>query len=543
MGGVGGRGQGGGLYVAGGLIALSNDTLSSNRTQGGSGGNGGAPGSGAPAGSGGSGGNGGLSQGAALFVAGGTVTLDGVTFLQNQAADSPGGVAGAAGSGAPVNGAVQVGQGDRVFRAGGVINATPSVSALDTVGTFDPGSATWYLRNENSPGAPDAGTFVYGGPGWRPVVGDWNGDGISTVGVVDPNGVWYLRNENSPGAPDVARPFAYGAPGWIPVVGDWTGNGHTGIGMFDPTTGTWYLRNEDSPGPPDAGVFRYGAPGWVPVVGDWRGDGVTTVGVVDPATMTWYLRDSNSAGAPTIPAFRYGAPGWVPVVGDWTNNGSVTAGVVDPSTATWYLRNENSAGAADAGIFAYGGPHWRYVAGTWRPSPTAAGGMAERAAGAAGNTDPAAEPLTNQQLETTVGAALERLKQAGVDPALLAQLGSVHYEVGRLPEPVLGYTFARAHKVVIDGNADGYGWFVDSTPLADEEFARDPAGELTALPGGPASGRMDLLTVVLHEMGHLAGWRDLSTSSHPDNLMDDTLAAGVRRTAALDAVFARGASP
>src|SRR5947207_2778144 len=143
---------------------------------------------------------------------------------------------------------------------GAVTGATRSVSALDMVGAFDPTTATWYLRNENSAGGADAGVFVYGGVGWRPVVGDWNGDGVTTVGVVDPNGVWYLRNENSAGPPDVAAPFAYGAPGWIPVVGDWNGTGHTGIGMFDPSTGTWYLRNEDSPGPPDAGVFRYGAP-------------------------------------------------------------------------------------------------------------------------------------------------------------------------------------------------------------------------------------------------------------------------------------------
>ena len=73
---------------------------------------------------------------------------------------------------------------DRVFRAGGVIEATPSVTNQDTVGVFDPGSATWSLRNENSPGAPDAGSFVYGGPGWRPVVGDWNGDGVTTMDFV-----------------------------------------------------------------------------------------------------------------------------------------------------------------------------------------------------------------------------------------------------------------------------------------------------------------------------------------------------------------------
>ena len=49
---------------------------------------------------------------------------------------------------------------------------------------------------------------------------------------------------------------------------------------------------------------------------------------------------------------------------------------------------------------------------------------------------------------------------------------------------------------------------------------------------------MDLLTVVLHEMGHLAGQHDVAGSGTDGSLMSSLLAAGVRRTNALDAVFA-----
>jgi hypothetical protein len=52
------------------------------------------------------------------------------------------------------------------------------------------------------------------------VVGDWDGNGTSTVGAVDAAGTWYLRNSNSPGGPDI-QPFAYGAPGWKPLAGAW----------------------------------------------------------------------------------------------------------------------------------------------------------------------------------------------------------------------------------------------------------------------------------------------------------------------------------
>ena len=51
----------------------------------------------------------------------------------------------------------------------------------------DPRTGAWFLRNENSPGAPDIEPFRYGTPGWTPVVGDWDGDG-ATNAVADVNG-------------------------------------------------------------------------------------------------------------------------------------------------------------------------------------------------------------------------------------------------------------------------------------------------------------------------------------------------------------------
>jgi hypothetical protein len=55
-----------------------------------------------------------------------------------------------------------------------------------------------------------------------------------------------------------------------------------------------------------------------------------------------------------------------------------------------------------------------------------------------------------------------------------------------------------------------------------------------ALPDSPAAGKEDLLSAVLHEMGHLAGRPD-DTSG----LMAGSLAAGTRDLAALDLAFAR----
>ncbi|HZY84117.1 MAG TPA: hypothetical protein VFE78_04770, partial [Gemmataceae bacterium] len=95
-----------------------------------------------------------------------------------------------------------------------------------SVGAFDPTTATWFLRNENSAGAPDAGQFQFGAAGWSPVVGDWGGSGSSGVGAFDPSSAtWFLRNEASGGAPDAGQ-FQFGAASWVPVAGDWGGSGH-----------------------------------------------------------------------------------------------------------------------------------------------------------------------------------------------------------------------------------------------------------------------------------------------------------------------------
>lgn len=268
-----------------------------------------------------------------------------------------------------------------------ILLAQPTPSLIrTTVGVFDPlgdptnGFGVWHLRSSTSPGPADAGVFPYGMGGWTPVVGDWDGDGVFTVGVVDPaTGTWYLRNSNSPGAPDYT-PFTFGSPSWLPVVGDWTNSGHTGIGLFDPATATWHLRTSINAGP-DAFTFAFGAPGWKPVAGDWNGDGTFTVGVFDPlgdpanAFGVWHLRNSNSPGSADAGLFAYGAGYWTPVVGDWNGDGLTTVGAYrsdgDPANSfgVWFLRNSNSAGSPDAGQFAYGATTWKPVAGVWNTVP------------------------------------------------------------------------------------------------------------------------------------------------------------------------------
>jgi hypothetical protein len=75
------------------------------------------------------------------------------------------------------------------------------------------------------------------------------------------------------------------------------------------------------------------------------------------------------------------------------------------------------------------------------------------------------------------------------------------------------------HAHLADLDAAGNGWFIDATPADDSECT-----------DGSAPAGMDLLTVVMHECGHVLGFTDLSSGADTANLMYETLSAGVRRT-------------
>lgn len=221
----------------------------------------------------------------------------------------------------------------------GTVNALPPPpprKRLEAVGGFDPGSGQWFL----SAVAP----FVYGAPGWLPVMGDWDGDGTDTVGVVDPGtGAWYLRNSNDAGPPTYP-PFQYGLPGWLPVSGDWSGAGRASVGTVDPVTETWYL----------AGLapFRFGAPGWKPLAGDWDGTGWAKPGAYNPLTGIVY--EAVVGGVRAV----QGDAGAVPVAGAWDNGTAALIGFLVGNR--WRLLFPS--GPVE---FVYGLPGWLPVAGRW----------------------------------------------------------------------------------------------------------------------------------------------------------------------------------
>src|SRR5690606_26568688 len=124
--------------------------------------------------------------------------------------------------------------------------------------------------------------FHYGVPGDYPVTGDWNGDGIATIGIYR-GGVWILDTDGDGRITDVDQQVEFGSG--IPVVGDWDGDGIDNLGTFD--AGHWTLdMNGDRQLDARDQVFELGEAGDLPVAGDWNGDGVTQPGVYTPVGTT-----------------------------------------------------------------------------------------------------------------------------------------------------------------------------------------------------------------------------------------------------------------
>ncbi len=145
----------------------------------------------------------------------------------------------------------------------------------------------------------------------------------------------------------------------------------------------------------------------------------------------------------------------------------------------------------------------------------------------------AANPASNERSSITVAndadvtrlldEAIARFNAAGIDRQRLdAKLQSVQFVISDLPPSLLGLT--AGNTILIDRDAAGRGWYIDANPADDDEFSQDDSPE-----------GYDLLTAIMHELGHVLG-ADHSSAG----LMSERLSSGVRATtwrADLDSLF------
>jgi hypothetical protein len=196
---------------------------------------------------------------------------------------------------------------------------------IDTPGLYRQTDGFAYLRNSNSQGIADI-RFFFGNPGDIPLAGDFDGDGCDTLSIYRSSEQrFYIINElgaNDGGLGAADFSFLFGNPGDKPFVGDFDGDGIDSVGLHRESTGFVYFRNSLSTGIAD-NLFFFGDPGDRFVAGDWGTiDNIDTPGLFRPSNNTFFFRFSNSQGVANE-SLGWGVSSYLPIAGNW---GAVTPG-------------------------------------------------------------------------------------------------------------------------------------------------------------------------------------------------------------------------
>lgn len=245
---------------------------------------------------------------------------------------------------------------------------------------------------------------VFGRADATPVTGDFNGDGVTDIGVFI-DGQWFL-DLNGNGVWDEGDLWAQlGSQDDLPVTGDWDADGKTDIGIYGPAwpRDPWAIERE--PGLPDADnfptrpagkmknmpptadeatdgarvlkrtargkrradlidhVFHYGVPGDVPVTGDWNGDGIRQIGVFRDGQWNLDL-DGDGRFTEVDATATFGQAGDVPVVGDFNGDGFDEIGVFRAGKWLVDMDRNYELDATDK-VFELGGAGDVPVVGDW----------------------------------------------------------------------------------------------------------------------------------------------------------------------------------
>lgn len=277
-------------------------------------------------------------------------------------------------------------------------------------------------------------SFAYGNPGDVPLMGDWDGDGFHSPGMYRPStGFVYLSNILPPnggvGVADPSLTFFYGIAGDKIFVGDWDGDGTDTLGLL--RNGRVFLSNVNATTSATQ-EFWFGELEDVPYGGDPDGDGTDGIILYRPSTGFVYYTDQIRPGdvARTDGDFFFGNPNDRFVAGDWDGDDAESAGVFRSRSATIFLNNRLQTSPADESIqLAWGTWDWTPVAGHLDPRPVASETSCR------GKRSPlTGSPkvnLTNQVLIAKLSNARKGRPQEGINDADMVMEVIVEGGVGR----------------------------------------------------------------------------------------------------------------
>ena len=219
------------------------------------------------------------------------------------------------------------------------------------VAIYDTTGGGWWMIPSSGTG-PQGQVGAYG-LGWggsifKPVPGDYDGDGKTDIAVYDTTtGGWWIipSTTSTPGNPyNGAYGLGWGGSIFKPVPGDYDGDGKTDIAVYDTTTGglvDYSLFNIHARNPYNGAYgFGWGGSNFKPVPGDYDGDGKTDLAIYEASTGMWWIIPSSGTG-PQGQVGAYGV-GWggsdfTPVPGDYDGDGKTDVAIYQSSNGGWWI--------------------------------------------------------------------------------------------------------------------------------------------------------------------------------------------------------------
>jgi len=224
--------------------------------------------------------------------------------------------------------------------AAGAAHAAPPPGYFMSLAVYRPSTQTVIALNDLGTPSSYALNGTFGLAGDKPVVGDFDGNGIYDVAVFR-SGSWYADTTHT----RTASPLTpFGAAGDIPLAGDFDGDGVADQVLY--RNGIWYFKSSGGSALPTLALG--GVAGDMPVLADFDGDGIPDIAIFRAGT--WFIRMSSTG---TNTTDHFGDATYTPCAADWDHDGNAELCLF--RNGVWYFKIVGISGTLDTYAFGAAG--------------------------------------------------------------------------------------------------------------------------------------------------------------------------------------------
>ncbi|MCX5715320.1 MAG: hypothetical protein NTV07_00290, partial [Candidatus Omnitrophica bacterium] len=196
---------------------------------------------------------------------------------------------------------------------------------------------------------------------WWPVGGDFNGDGRTDIGIYN-NTTGELKIALSDGAKfnisGTWLTFSGASYSWIPVTGNFNGDKFTDFGLYNKDTGEWKVAKGTGSGFSEftTWLMSFGSADHTPLTGDFNADGLTDICIFKKSAGEFKVAFSNTK------AFIPNQNPWItnyavdkdPIISDFNSDGLTDVGYFDKSRGKWFQALNTTSAFTDSGVWLEG---------------------------------------------------------------------------------------------------------------------------------------------------------------------------------------------